>query len=123
MPPIEWLIVVLAMVGMAVGAFIWEKIRQKQNDAQPQVSVQARILRINKRRSGKIVWAAGQGHINLNRRYYITFALLPEGSKKRFAVPVSGYEWLSKEDFGTLTLQGTRFVHFKRVVRANTPNH
>jgi len=114
---IEQLITVLFISIVAIVIIvcrIGEKRQNKQNDAQPRVSVQARILRINRRNSGKWIWMGKRVRINQNRRYYITFALLPEGNKKRLVVPVSGYEWVSKKDVGMLTLQGTRFIHFKR---------
>ena len=111
--PMFGVVVLVCMTVMVAYAVI----RTVVNNASPKISVEAKVILIDKRDSGSMSRRGGSFYINFSRVYYVTFTLQPEGGRKKFTIPVTGNESISVGNTGMLTIQGTRFISFVRGAR------
>lgn len=85
---------------------------------KPSVSIEAKVVKIYDKYSGRTYYARGRGGFNFSPRYHITFRF-KNGKKKIFICPSLEYKWVKLGDEGILTHQGVRFISFKKAIYRN----
>ena len=109
------LFVIFVMVVIMVVTIVGATKRYLHNNSQCKETFIAKVLLIDDRDSKAFTFGQIGGGINLTRQYYITFDLV-NGERKKITVPVLGNESINVGDNGYLTLQGTRFISFKKEI-------
>lgn len=107
--------ILIALVAIAIGIVLVKGILQWfRNNGSPVLSVQARVVNLRMRVSGGTHMAGDvsmMGHASTS--YYATFEV-ESGDRMEFTVGDEEYGLLSKDDTGSLTFQGTRYLDFQR---------
>ena len=80
-----------------------------ENNSTPKTSVGVRIIDIDRRKSRMI----RNRHLNVTPQYTVTF-LFSDNDKKQFDISAWDYKWIAIDDEGIITMQGTRFISFKK---------
>lgn len=102
---------VLAIIGIAIAKGIAQWFR---NNGSPVLSVEARVVNLRMRVSGGMHTAGDNLSVSgASTDYYATFEV-ESGDRMEFAVGGEEYGLLSKDDTGSLTFQGTRYLGFQR---------
>ena len=100
------------VIGMFVVAAVKGVAEWTDNNAQPVLTVPARI-------ATKRLHVSGGGQDS--GYYYITFETLAGGLRQEFAVTGTEYSGLAEGDTGDLTHQGSRYKSFARARRPVAP--
>jgi len=102
---------VLAIIGIAIAKGIAQWSR---NNGSPVLSVEARVVNLRMRVSGGMHTAGDNLSVSgALTDYYATFEV-ESGDRMEFAVGGEEYGLLSKDDTGSLTFQGARYLGFQR---------
>lgn len=106
-------IIFFLIIGMIIFTIIKGISQWSYNNAQPVLSVMARV-------SGKRAHTSHHNHAmndhmhhSSSTSYYVTFEV-ESGDRMELRVPAHEYGMLSEDDFGKLTFQGTRYHSFER---------
>ena len=103
------------VIGMFVVAAVKGLVEWTDNNAQPVLTVPARIV------TKRLLVSGGGQNSGASTSYYITFETLAGGLRQEFAVTGTGYSGLAEGDTGDLTHQGTRYQGFVRARRPAAP--
>ena len=110
--PLFIALVFVLVFGTILFAIIRGLNEWSSNNAQPVLTVPARV--VTKRQH-----VSGGGHdSSASTRYYVTFETLAAGLRQEFGVSSTDYSGLAEDDTGELTHQGTRYKGFVRVRQA-----
>ena len=104
-------LVVILLSLLSMGAFITVFVliltrmgaQKRKNDASPRLTVQASVV-------AKRMQVYGD---HAHTTYYATFEV-HSGDRMELMVPYNEYGYLVEKDRGSLTFQGTCFIHFER---------
>ena len=103
------------VIGMFVVAAVKGVAEWTDNNAQPVLTVPARIA------TKRLHVSGGGQNSGASTSYYITFETLAGGLRQEFRVSGTGYSGLAEGDTGDLTHQGTRYQGFARARRPDAP--
>lgn len=107
-------IVIIAFIVIAIkGIKTWS-----YNNSQPVLTVYAKIIAKRMDVRSNMISNDTVGHIHHNTMYFITFEV-DSGDRLEFHVDDREYAMLAEGDSGKLTFQGTRYLGFKRNVKAD----
>jgi len=108
-----FLLIIVCTIAISI---IWTIVQWLNNNAQPEISSEVKILAIDDRRSGMSVCMSGEYLFNFSRGYYITYESISSGARKktwvRFIELADIHSKVAVNDIGILTLQGTRYIKF-----------
>ena len=105
--------IAIFMLIILFNLFIFAKPLEKLiNDKKPRIQFEAKVLKVDDRRSGQF-YNGRLGGYNLSPRYRILFEFSDEKRKQK-SVSSPEYKWVKVGDEGILTLQGTRFISFEK---------
>jgi hypothetical protein len=110
---------IAAVFVFVIGTFVVTAVksvaRWQDNNAQPVLTVPARV--VTKRQH-----VSGGGHdSSASTWYHITFETVADGLRQEFPVGSTDYSGLAEGDTGDLTYQGTRYKGFIRMRRPVVP--
>ena len=104
-----WIAFFLVLLFIIIG-FVQRAIRWVRNTASPRLSTEAVVAakrtQFRGRRSSRL-------HSHSVSDHWVTFAF-PSGDSLELLVDLSDYEALQEGDKGMLSLQGTKYLDFKR---------
>lgn len=105
----------ILIFGMILFTFINAAKQKHQDDISPVLTVPASMVtkRSDVRRSATHTSAGSLNHIHMYQRYYATFQV-ESGDRMELEVKENVYGLLAEGDYGKLTFQGKRFIHFER---------
>ena len=112
-----WMLMIIG--GIVVIKIIWPIVQWLRNNAQPQISVEVRVVACDTTKSSFYVKRkqGAKGHLNFEWGYYITCELLSAGDRKKVWIPFKGiadqHNMIAEGSTGVLTLQGTRYISFR----------
>ena len=114
----RYLMLIMIIIGgtFIVATAIWGIVQWRRNNAQSPISVKARVTKMDGRYSGPFIFGRSGG-LNLAPHYRVTFELIPDGKKKTFEISTVDLDFgkmVAVGDIVILTLQGTRYISFKR---------
>lgn len=106
-------IVFLLIIGVIIFTIIKGIAQWSHNNAQPVLSVTARVTGKRAHTSHHNNMVNNNMHHSTSTSYYVTFEV-ESGDRMELRVPAHEYGMLAEEDFGKLTFQGTRYLDFER---------
>lgn len=111
--PILFTLVFLLVFGIIIATVIRNIRQENKNNHSPRLTVEAKVVtkRTSFHRSGGTNHHVGHGHTS----YYVTFEVL-SGDRMELKMQGTEYGMLAEGDWGDLTFQGTRYLHFVRKV-------
>lgn len=108
-------IVILLIVFVVFSAFAISIAKQwSRNNNSQEVSVKARVLKI--RDDGWFQKSSGTYRFDVTGSCRITFEIIESGQCQDLNVSMGELDVISEGDIGTLTMQGTRYISFKKQV-------
>ena len=110
--PTEFSIILLTMLGIFIVSIVLTIIQWSRNNAMPQTSVEAQVVAIPC--SGWFDKSGVDFHFKIDGICEVKFLLLSSGKRRTIKVPIDELEVIAKGDVGILTLQGSRYISFKR---------
>jgi hypothetical protein len=114
--PIFFYLVFALVIGIIVLNIVKGIQTWNYNNAQPVLSVPAKVTSRRTDVSSYIHNAAGDNAINhhhTNTTYFVTFEV-ESGDRMEFQVADNEYGMVAENDIGKLTFQGTRYLGFVR---------
>jgi len=114
-PEMVLILIVPVLIIVSIIYYIWEWSR---NNAKSAVSYEARISRVVKR--GWVIKSGSRYGVNALGTNRVEFELLYSRKRVTVNVPINEVKFMDDGDFGVLTLQGTRYLSFKRGERLSS---
>ncbi|QUH21689.1 DUF2500 domain-containing protein [Alkaliphilus sp. B6464] len=105
----------ILVFGIIIFTLIKEVKEWHENNQQPVLNVEAKIVAKRNHTSRNSSNHEGHHHHHTSTSYYVTFEV-ESGDRMEFGVAAKEYGLLAEGDIGKLTFQGTRYHKFERKI-------